>query len=76
MRFSFTPIPLTVIVTEEPDYYVRTYKVSTKCVVQYRFIEVPALEEHTCTIAIKGNKIILYYAYENNGILINQLTVN
>jgi hypothetical protein len=39
-------------------------------------MEVPALEEHTCTIAIKGNKIILHCAYENNGIIIIQLTIN
>jgi hypothetical protein len=76
MLFSFTLIPVTVFVTEKPDYYVRTYKVSAKFVVQYHYIEVPALEEHTCTIAIKGNKIILHSAYENNGIIINQLTVN
>lgn len=39
-------------------------------------IEVPGLEEHTCTITIKGNKIILHWAYENNGIVINQVTIN
>jgi hypothetical protein len=68
MRFSFTLIPLTGIVTEELDYYVRTYKVCAKCVVHYHYIEVPALGEHTCTIAINGNKIILHCAYENNGL--------
>jgi len=51
-------------------------KLSAKCVVQCHYIEVPALEEQTCAIATKENKIILYCAYENNGIIINQLMVN
>jgi hypothetical protein len=35
-----------------------------------------ALEEQTCAIATKENKIILHCAYENNEIIINQLMVN
>lgn len=74
--FLFTLVPFTVVVIEESDDYVCAHKVSAKCVVQYHNNEVPAWEERTCTITTKGNENILHNAYEKNGIIINQLTVN